>query len=111
MAMKFLNSIFAFSALFLACSAYNNEQFGPGKTCVVNPGGNSSVDDAPAIIDAFSKCGHDGKVVFLNQTYHVNSVMNTTGLQNCQVDLQGTLLVSLVARTACIDSDEIPVEH
>jgi galacturan 1,4-alpha-galacturonidase len=64
------------------------------KTCVVTPSGNASIDDAPAIVDAFSKCGHNGRVVFLNETYYVNSVMNTTGLRNCDIDLKGTLLVS-----------------
>ena len=32
-------------------------------------------------------------MVFLNETYYVNSVMNTTGLCDCEVDLYGTLLV------------------
>lgn len=62
-------------------------------TCVVQPLRNGS-DDAPAIIDAFDKCGHGGHVVFLNTTYNVKSVMNTTGLYDCQIDLHGTLLVS-----------------
>jgi hypothetical protein len=63
------------------------------KTCVVNAGGSVDVDDAPAIIEAFDKCGHDGKISFLNTTYHINSVMNITGLKNCEIDLKGTLLV------------------
>jgi hypothetical protein len=63
------------------------------KTCVVQPGNSSSVDDAPVVLKAFQECGHDGRIVFLNQTYYINSVMNTTGLNNCEVDLQGTLLV------------------
>lgn len=67
-----------------------------GKTCVVQPGLNST-DSAPAIIQAFEECGHNdagsrGTVVFTNQTYTVKSVMNTTGLSNVNVDLQGTLL-------------------
>lgn len=63
------------------------------KTCVVKAGGAVDVDDTPAIIEAFNNCGRDGKVSFLNTTYHVNSVMNITGLKNCEIDLQGTLLV------------------
>ncbi|KAJ5741008.1 pectin lyase-like protein [Penicillium malachiteum] len=35
-----------------------------------------------------------GKIIFENTTYHVNSVMKTTGLQDCEVDLHGTLLWS-----------------
>lgn len=63
--------------------------------CTVPAAGSESIDDAPAILEAFRKCGHGGKIIFTNTTYHVNSVMNTTGLQDCEVDLQGTLLVSL----------------
>lgn len=71
------------------------------KTCIVHPGPNGT-DSAPAIIRAFEECGHNdddssssssrGKVVFLNETYVVQSVMNTTGLRNVDVDLRGTLL-------------------
>lgn len=93
--MQLFNTVIALAALILSCSADINGQFGLEKTCIVKPGGNSSIDDAPAITDAFVKCGHNGKVTFLNTTYHVNTVMNTTGLKNCQVDLQGTLLVDL----------------
>jgi hypothetical protein len=63
------------------------------KTCIVQPSRTNSTDDAPAILKAFAECGHGGSVVFLNETYHVNTVMNTTGLKDCQVDLRGTLLV------------------
>lgn len=77
-----------------------------GKTCIVppNPPG---TDAAPAILHAFAECGHNhhnnnnnnneaamhhrGRVVFLNATYHIQTVMNTTGLRNVDVDLQGTL--------------------
>lgn len=64
----------------------------PRQTCTIQPGGSPSIDDAPAVIDAFKQCGQDGKVEFLNETYHINTVMNTTGLKNCEVDLKGTLL-------------------
>lgn len=65
-------------------------------TCVVQPAPNGT-DSAPAIIQAFQNCGHNdassrGKVVFLNETYDIKSVMNITGLSNVDVDLQGTLL-------------------
>lgn len=66
---------------------------GRGKTCIVRAGGSDSIDDAPAILDAFQTCGQDGKVMFSNTTYHINSVMNTTGLKNCEINLHGTLLV------------------
>lgn len=62
------------------------------KTCTVETYSNGT-DDAPAILAAFKECGNGGNVVFLNETYYVNSVMNTTGLCDCEVDLYGTLLV------------------
>lgn len=62
------------------------------KTCTVKPSYNGS-DDAPAIIKAFHDCGQNGRVIFLNETYHINTIMNTTGLRNCEIDLYGTMLV------------------
>ncbi|KFX95946.1 hypothetical protein V490_03582 [Pseudogymnoascus sp. VKM F-3557] len=63
-----------------------------GKRCIVKAGGSESIDDAPAVLEAFKTCGHNGNVVFSNTTYHINSVMKTTGLKNCAVDIYGTLL-------------------
>ncbi|TVY78246.1 Alpha-L-rhamnosidase rgxB [Lachnellula suecica] len=54
----------------------------------------NGTDDTPAILAAFQSCGNGGNIVFLNHTYFVNSVMNTTGLNDCQIDLYGTLLWS-----------------
>jgi len=65
------------------------------KTCIVEPCRDGS-DDAPAVIKAFQECGQNGRIVFLNETYHINSIMNTTGLDNCEIDLRGTMLVSLL---------------
>lgn len=63
------------------------------KTCTVKAGGNAIIDDAPAIYDAFNECGQNGRVVFANTTYYINSVMNTSELHNCEIDIYGTLLV------------------
>ncbi|KAF2396244.1 pectin lyase-like protein [Trichodelitschia bisporula] len=79
-----LFSIFVFSFLVAICH---------GEICTVTPGPKGK-DDAPAIVNAFRRCGQNGKVIFLNKTYHINSVMNTTALRNCEIDLQGTLLWS-----------------
>jgi galacturan 1,4-alpha-galacturonidase len=84
----------AVKAAVQSASPFGNERNGSHKkSCIVRAGGSESIDDAPAIIDAFNTCGHDGRVVFSNTTYHINSVMNTTGLNNCEIDLHGTLLV------------------
>jgi galacturan 1,4-alpha-galacturonidase len=65
-----------------------------GPVCTVQPNGTNG-DSAPAIEAAFQECGHNtgsrGKVIFLNETYNVATVMNTTYLENVDVDLRGTL--------------------
>jgi galacturan 1,4-alpha-galacturonidase len=66
--------------------------------CTVQPssiGGN----DAPTIIVAFHKCGHNGKVVFMNHTYHIKTVINSTVLPNCHVELHWILLVHIAIQS------------
>jgi galacturan 1,4-alpha-galacturonidase len=65
-----------------------------GSVCTIHASPNMS-DDAPAILQAFALCGKDASIIFDPSTFHIESVMNTTGLQNVHVDLPGTLLVSL----------------
>jgi hypothetical protein len=62
------------------------------KVCTVRPNKNGS-DDALAVIKAFQDCGKNGRIEFLNETYHIESIMNTTGLDDVEIDLKGTLLV------------------
>ncbi|KAI2465773.1 galacturan 1,4-alpha-galacturonidase B [Annulohypoxylon bovei var. microspora] len=64
------------------------------ETCVVESRGTNTTDDAPAIIDAFEKCGRGGRVIFLPTTYYISSVMNITWLDDVEVDIYGTLLWS-----------------
>ncbi|KAF7416229.1 hypothetical protein PC9H_002494 [Pleurotus ostreatus] len=49
-------------------------------------------DDAPAILAAFDLCRRDSVISFVDDLYHIESVMNTTNLSNVQVNLHGTLL-------------------
>ena len=64
------------------------------KVCVVQP---CEGDSSYAIEEAFAVCGHNGegrgKVQFLNETYTIARVMNTTSLKNVDIDLPGTLSV------------------
>ncbi|ETS74085.1 Alpha-L-rhamnosidase rgxB [Pestalotiopsis fici W106-1] len=76
-------------------------QYGPAhisrdrKVCEVAASGTNATDDAPAILAAFDECGQGGTVLFTeNTTYYVNSVMEVSGLQDCHVDIRGTLLWS-----------------
>jgi len=64
------------------------------KVCTVKANKDGS-DDAPEVIRAFQDCGKNGRVEFLNETYHIESIMNTTGLDDVEIDLKGTLLVRL----------------
>ncbi|TVY94137.1 Alpha-L-rhamnosidase [Lachnellula willkommii] len=50
------------------------------------------LDDAPAVLRAFKECGNHGRVEFLNETYHIESIMNISGLNDVEIDLKGTLL-------------------
>ncbi|EIN11435.1 pectin lyase-like protein [Punctularia strigosozonata HHB-11173 SS5] len=60
--------------------------------CTVVPDSDGG-DDSAAVIEAFQRCGHAGRVVFPpSQTFHIEQVMNTTGLSDCTVDLHGYLL-------------------
>ncbi|KAJ5198032.1 exo-polygalacturonase [Penicillium cinerascens] len=67
-------------------------------TCIIYPQSlahnGSAVDDASSIHQAFDLCGTDGTVIFSNHTFHINSVLNTTNLVNCEVLLRGELSFS-----------------
>ncbi|GAQ05909.1 alpha-L-rhamnosidase rgxB [Aspergillus lentulus] len=88
----YLANILPFVLLPLAAIADVTTGRSHRRTCIVKPGGSESIDDTPAILKAFHECGKGGRVVFQNTTYHVKSVMNTSELHNCDIDLYGTLL-------------------
>lgn len=89
--------LLAFFNLVLAtvvCGYVVNE----GTTCEIYPEAlthdGRAVDDAPSILQAFDLCGVNGSVIFTHNTFHVNSVLNTTNLLNCDVSLRGELVFS-----------------
>jgi len=65
-----------------------------GPVCTVPA---ASGDASYVIQNAFKYCGYNkdptkrGRIVFQNITYTINKVMNTTYLQNVDIDLKGTL--------------------
>ena len=69
-----------------------------GSTCVLYPESlvhhGQAVDDSPSIQQAFDLCGTNGTVIFSENVFHVNSVLNTTNLLNCDVHLRGELRFS-----------------
>ncbi|KAK0477647.1 pectin lyase fold/virulence factor [Armillaria novae-zelandiae] len=65
--------------------------FNEAQVCRVHASNDAS-DDAPAILSAFDRCGQGGTVVLNDGLYHIESVMNTTGLRDVKVDLSGTML-------------------
>ncbi|GLB42980.1 putative glycosyl hydrolase 28 family protein [Lyophyllum shimeji] len=63
-----------------------------GSICTVHPSADGVSDDAPAIRQAFDLCGRDGIIKFDPATFHVESVLQTTGLRNVIIDLPGKFL-------------------
>jgi galacturan 1,4-alpha-galacturonidase len=90
--MKFLCHILQLLATSsLAFAAYSPSS--PEHTCVI-PALNDGRDDAPAIREAFSKCGNNGKVIFQKDTtYSIQTALQLHDLKNVQVDILGTLEV------------------
>jgi hypothetical protein len=87
-----LSTVVLLASIASSATAYvvNN-----GTTCYVYPESlthfGQPVDDTPSILHAFELCGTNGSVILENYTYHVNQVMNTTGLVNCDVELHGEM--------------------
>ena len=52
------------------------------------------VDDSSSIQDAFELCGTNGSVTFTEGTFHVNKVLTTTNLLNCNVNVRGDIVYS-----------------
>ncbi|KAJ5820040.1 hypothetical protein N7474_005631 [Penicillium riverlandense] len=69
-----------------------------GTTCTLYPESlkhnGQAVDDAPSIHQAFNLCGINCTVIFSDNTFNINSVLNTTNLLNCDVSLRGELRFS-----------------
>lgn len=86
---------FPFATLVAVVSSYvvNN-----GTECYLYPESTTHfgqpVDDTPSVVQAFELCGTNGTVIFTNHTFHMNQVMNTTNLVNCDVEIKGELLWS-----------------
>lgn len=84
--LLFLSTVFLISQAFVV-----NE----GTTCTLYPESmthfGKPVDDTPSILQAFELCGTNGTVIFTNHTFHVDQVMNTTDLLNCNVELWGEM--------------------
>jgi galacturan 1,4-alpha-galacturonidase len=91
----FLQSLLVVLPLLSFSFASPNNKYGNGyrKTCVVSPSLNGT-DDAPAILHAFKECGNNGHIILKNGTFNINSIMNTTNLRNCDIDIHGYMLWS-----------------
>lgn len=66
-----------------------------GTDCQVYPEslyhGSLAVDDTPSIRQAFELCGQDGRVILEKGLFHIDQILNTTGLHNCDVIVRGEL--------------------
>ncbi|CAL5873439.1 uncharacterized protein PFLUO_LOCUS7718 [Penicillium psychrofluorescens] len=69
-----------------------------GNTCTLYPEAlrhnGTGIDDSPSIHRAFKLCGKGGNVIFTDNTFHINSALNTTNLANCDVSVRGELRFS-----------------
>ncbi|PNP39744.1 hypothetical protein TGAMA5MH_08263 [Trichoderma gamsii] len=94
--MKFLRHIVQLLPASLVFAAYTPSS--PEHTCVI-PALNDGRDDAPAIREAFNKCGNNGKVIFQKDTtYSIQTALQLHNLKNVQVDMLGTLEYSTDVR-------------
>lgn len=86
------------SLLFSAISLVSSYVVNNGTSCYLYPESlthfGQPVDDTPSILQAFELCGTNGSVIFTNNTFNVDQIMNTTNLLNCNVSLQGELRFS-----------------
>ena len=69
-----------------------------GSSCYIYPSpaddSGQPADDAPSIMQAFAECGTDGSVILTSDVFHIDQVMNTTNLRNCDVSLYGEMIWS-----------------
>ncbi|KAI9691612.1 MAG: hypothetical protein M1822_007683 [Bathelium mastoideum] len=64
-------------------------------TCTPSSGGSASTDDTPAITTAIKSCGQGGTIVIpAGKTYYLNSVLDFTGCDSCDFQIEGTLRAS-----------------
>ena len=90
-----MKDLFFFAPVISLAAAYvvNN-----GTSCYLYPESlthfGQPVDDTSSILRAFELCGTNGSVIFTNNTFRVDQVMNTTGLKNCDVELHGEMVWS-----------------
>ncbi|KNZ76189.1 Putative galacturan 1,4-alpha-galacturonidase B [Termitomyces sp. J132] len=76
----------------LIAHAYGDSSSNTARVCRVHASADGVSDDAPAIRKAFEDCQRDGHIIFDDTTFHIESVLQTTGLHNVVIDLRSTLL-------------------
>ncbi|EMC96468.1 glycoside hydrolase family 28 protein [Baudoinia panamericana UAMH 10762] len=83
---------FAFASIINAFVVNN------GTSCYLYPESlthfGQPVDDSQSIQQAFELCGVNGTVIFTENVFHVDQVMNTTNLRNVDVHLYGDVFFS-----------------
>jgi galacturan 1,4-alpha-galacturonidase len=87
-----------FSLLFTVVVSVSGYVVNNRTTCYLYPESlthfGQPVDDVPSILQAFNLCGTNGTIIFTNNKFYINQVMNTTNLLNCEVILEGELYFS-----------------
>ncbi|ORY71248.1 glycoside hydrolase family 28 protein [Pseudomassariella vexata] len=65
-----------------------------GSTCTVTPlpsTGTTDPDDTPQILQAFTQCGKNGKIILAEGLFHIGQIMRTTEFSNVDIEIHGTL--------------------
>ncbi|PSN65381.1 pectin lyase-like protein [Corynespora cassiicola Philippines] len=63
--------------------------------CIVPANGFEAIDDSPAINSALQTCGDGGTIILpSSSTYSIHTPINFSPCKNCDVQIEGTLLVA-----------------
>ncbi|KAF2732782.1 pectin lyase-like protein [Polyplosphaeria fusca] len=89
----YLPSFLALSALVSLAISTPSSSLHSRATCTVTSQGFEGLDDAPLINNAIKDCSAAGTIV-LPQSYSIRSPLDLGPCQRCEIQLEGTLLIS-----------------
>lgn len=65
------------------------------ETCIPTSAGNSSIDDAPSIMEALANCGNGGRILIPeNKIFTIRSPVDFGNCKDCEFQIEGTLKLS-----------------
>jgi galacturan 1,4-alpha-galacturonidase len=82
------------AALWFAFTAAHSPLSARASTCTPVAGGSGSIDDVPAIHQAFKDCSSGTIIIPIGTTYYINSAVTFAGCAGCTLQVDGILKVS-----------------